>query len=204
MHVDNLVRYLLTNCIKHQGIWLNDIQAPVQQRSDCPRTWMGSANIFWPALLIEFVGGVLKKILDRVIVHRCCGRCGFRMVRWSKDQERLGMVVGRSLQPSDLLKEVRQFACCDVPVPIEGETGTCTELDAREVHCTHFHIERPSAPVHCCITQDCVIGIVSFGPRHSAFANAKADVVDLIELACVGPLSLDEVNRLPLPAKNHA
>jgi len=108
----------------------------------------------------------------------------------------LAMLVGnaRALQDAKLLLE--KFAACDLPILIEGETGTGKELAARAVHYASSRRALPFIPVNCGAIPDTLVENEFFGHKRGAYTDAREDQRGLASLAEGGALFLDEVDVL--------
>jgi len=91
---------------------------------------------------------------------------------------------------------LERFSACDLPILIEGETGTGKELAARAVHYASSRKDMPFVPVNCGAIPDSLIENEIFGHRKGAFTDAKEDQPGLIALAEGGTLFLDEIDGL--------
>jgi DNA-binding NtrC family response regulator len=111
------------------------------------------------------------------------------------------MMIGRSPQWRDLVANLHRFATCDVPVLLEGETGTGKELAAREIHYSGSRASEPFVPVNCGALQDSLIESELFGHLRGAFTDAKSAQIGLVEHARGGTLFLDEVDALSQKAQ---
>jgi DNA-binding NtrC family response regulator len=112
------------------------------------------------------------------------------------DREVPGMIVGESEASRSMLQNLRRFAACNVPVLLEGETGTGKELAAREIHYAGPRAKKPFVPVNCGALPDSLIESELFGHRRGAFTDAKTEQAGLVDLANGGTLFLDEVDAL--------
>ena len=102
------------------------------------------------------------------------------------------------------LAAVRLLARCarvDVPVLIEGETGTGKELAARSIHYQSVRHAGPFIPVNCGALPDSLIENELFGHESGAYTDARQAAPGLVALADGGTLFLDEVDALPLKAQ---
>jgi DNA-binding NtrC family response regulator len=106
-------------------------------------------------------------------------------------------LVGNSEQLHAVLAIIPKVAAYEVPVLIEGETGTGKELAAREIHYCGPRRARPFVPVNCGAIPESLIENELFGHRRGAFTDARDDQPGLIAIADCGTLFLDEVDSLP-------
>ena len=86
----------------------------------------------------------------------------------------------------------------DVPVLIEGETGTGKEVIARLIHGGDQE-NRPFVPVNCSAIAPSLFESELFGYAEGAFTGAKrSGAIGRIEQAQGGTLFLDEIGEMPL------
>ncbi len=95
-----------------------------------------------------------------------------------------------------LLLEAGRAARFDVPVLIEGETGSGKELLARYVHDQSPRRQRSLVPVNCAAVPDELLEAEFFGHVRGAFTGAESARPGLLEAADGGTLFLDEVGEL--------
>jgi two-component system, NtrC family, response regulator GlrR len=105
-------------------------------------------------------------------------------------------MIGQSALFLRAVRLLAKFATCDVPVVIEGETGTGKEVAARAIHYESARRNGPFIPVNCGALPDSLIENELFGHRRGAFTDARADFPGLLRLAHAGTLFLDEVDAL--------
>jgi len=102
-----------------------------------------------------------------------------------------------------VLQTVHQVATTDLPVLIEGETGTGKELIARAVYRHSTRVKGPFIALNCGAIPATLIGSELFGFVQGAFTGANRDRVGFIGAAHRGTLFLDEIGDLPLDLQPH-
>jgi transcriptional regulator with GAF, ATPase, and Fis domain len=102
-----------------------------------------------------------------------------------------------------VLQNVHQIAATDLPVLIEGETGTGKELIARAVYRHSSRVKGPFIALNCAAIPATLIGSELFGFVQGAFTGANRDRVGFMGAAHRGTLFLDEIGDLPLDLQPH-
>jgi len=102
-----------------------------------------------------------------------------------------------------VLKTVHQIATTDLPVLIQGETGTGKELIARAVYRHSARVKGPFIALNCATIPAALIGSELFGFVQGAFTGANRDRVGFVGAAHRGTLFLDEIGDLPLDLQPH-
>jgi transcriptional regulator with GAF, ATPase, and Fis domain len=102
-----------------------------------------------------------------------------------------------------VLQTVRQIATTDLPVLIEGETGTGKELIARAVYRHSARVKGPFVVLNCSAIPATLIGSELFGVMQGAFTGANRDRIGFVGTAHRGTLFLDEIGDLPLDQQPH-
>ncbi len=105
-------------------------------------------------------------------------------------------VVGRSAPFGEVVDRVARLADYDVPVLIEGETGTGKDVIARLLHYLSARAGRPFVPVNAGALPDSLFEKELFGHMAGAFTDAKGGAKGLVEAAQSGTLFLDEIDTL--------
>jgi transcriptional regulator with GAF, ATPase, and Fis domain len=102
-----------------------------------------------------------------------------------------------------VLQTVRQIAPTDLPVLIEGETGTGKELIARALYRHSLRVNGPFIALNCAAIPATLIASELFGFVQGAFTGANRDRVGFVGAAHRGTLFLDEIGDLPLDLQPH-
>ena len=124
--------------------------------------------------------------------------------RGARIMEQLEYGPGKALVTCDpalaktfrLVREV--LAPSNIPVLIQGETGTGKEGIARGIHHHGPRASRPFVPGNCGALPVGLAESLLFGHEKGAFTGATARRIGLFEAADGGTLFLDEIGDLPL------
>jgi two-component system NtrC family response regulator/two-component system response regulator AtoC len=101
----------------------------------------------------------------------------------------------------ELLRTLQRVAPSDLPVLVEGETGTGKELVAHAVHEGSPRAAGPFVAVNCGAVPENLVESELFGHEKGAFTGAVARKPGVFELADHGTLFLDEIGELPASAQ---
>jgi len=107
-------------------------------------------------------------------------------------------IVGESQAITEVWDLVKRIAPTDVPLFLQGETGTGKELFAKAIHDRSLRSNGPFVPVDCSALPESLIESELFGYEKGAFTGAGASKQGLLESADMGTLFLDEIGNLPL------
>ncbi len=110
---------------------------------------------------------------------------------------RFGEVFGVSREMRRLYPLLARLAQIDVPVLIEGETGTGKELVARALHEEGKRAAGPFVVLDCTAVSPQLIESELFGHERGAFTGAVAQRKGVFEQAHGGTLFIDEIGDLP-------
>ena len=119
---------------------------------------------------------------------------------WRAAAHSVGMVGGHPLFRR-VLETAATLAPYDVPILIQGETGTGKELLAHLIHLNSQRREKPFVPVNCAALPRELVESILFGHKRGAFTGANRDQTGKFALADGGTLFLDELGDLPLDAQ---
>jgi DNA-binding NtrC family response regulator len=111
---------------------------------------------------------------------------------------RFGEVFGVSREMRRLYPLLERLASVDVPVLIEGETGTGKELVARALHEKGKRAAGPFVVLDCTAVSHSLIESELFGHERGAFTGAVSQRKGVFEQADGGTLFIDEIGDLEL------
>ena len=97
-----------------------------------------------------------------------------------------------------LLTLAERIAASEIPVLLEGPTGTGKEVLARFVHRCSRRAAGPFVAVNCAAMPEAMLEGLLFGHRKGAFTGAGEAREGLFRAADGGTLLLDEIGELPL------
>jgi transcriptional regulator with PAS, ATPase and Fis domain len=107
-------------------------------------------------------------------------------------------IVYRCPSMQKLVNRAQLAATRDVPVLIEGETGTGKELLARAIHNKSSRANAPFVAVNCGAIPRELFEAEIFGYKKGAFTGADAEHVGYFEQGNGGTIFLDELGELPI------
>ncbi len=105
-------------------------------------------------------------------------------------------IIGNSPAFLEVLNKVKKISTCDVPVLIDGETGTGKELIAKAIHYLSWRKDGPFIATNCGALPDQLIENELFGHDKGAYTDAYQSNDGLIAQAEGGTLFLDEIETL--------
>ena len=105
-------------------------------------------------------------------------------------------IAGRLPETRDLKGEINKIAMLDLPVLLQGETGTGKELAAYYLHELSPRRCHNYVTLNCAGLDDQFLESTLFGHVKGAFTDAKSAKQGLVQEAAFGTLFLDEVPEL--------
>ncbi|QDP00548.1 sigma 54-interacting transcriptional regulator [Thalassotalea sp. PS06] len=141
------------------------------------------------------VGG---KVQGAILVLRSLTDVG-RHLAATQTNERGGFdtIIGKSVKLMQALEQARKFANLELPVLIQGETGTGKELLARAIHDNSGRTRKPFLAINCASLAEHLLESELFGYAAGAFTGAKSGgKPGLFELADGGTVFLDEIAEM--------
>ena len=107
-----------------------------------------------------------------------------------------GGMVGRSRRLRRAVEVARRVAPSNLPVLIEGQSGTGKELLARYVHDCSLRSGGPFLAINCGAVPETLLESELFGHVRGAFTGATRDHAGLFRAASGGTLLLDEIGEM--------
>jgi two-component system response regulator AtoC len=108
------------------------------------------------------------------------------------------MFFGRSHAMQALKASLRTVAASNVPILIEGETGSGKEMLARQLHALSPFAEKPFIKLNCAAVPSELMESELFGYERGAFTGAFQRKPGVFELADGGTLLLDEIGDMDI------
>ncbi len=142
--------------------------------------------------------GVLKTVLSAAVEHR---RRSAELSAVAAEPVSDSAMVGRCRAMQEIFKQAAIVSATDMPVLIQGETGTGKELLARAIHRYSGRSSGPFVAVNCSLLSGELVGSELFGHEKGAFTGADRARPGKVASADGGTLLLDEVGDLPAEAQ---
>jgi len=116
----------------------------------------------------------------------------------SNNNDAFADIIGRAPVIESLIRSAQIVAAADVPVLIEGDTGTGKELLARALHQSSSRADQPMVTINCAALHADIVEATLFGHEAGAFTDARERRDGYVQRAAGGILFLDEIAELPL------
>jgi DNA-binding NtrC family response regulator len=105
-------------------------------------------------------------------------------------------MIGKSRALVDVMREAANIAPLQIPVLIQGETGTGKELLARAIHKLSRRPRKPLVAFNCATCPPDLLDAELFGHQRGAFTGAHVSRLGLVRSAEGGTLFLDEIGEM--------
>jgi DNA-binding NtrC family response regulator len=115
----------------------------------------------------------------------------------SEENEFLGL-VGQSAAMRNLFTLIQQMATYDIPILVNGETGTGKELVTRAIHAASPRAKSKYMVLDCGSVVKDLLRSELFGHERGAFTGADRDRVGIFQAADGGTVVLDEAGEIDL------
>ena len=113
-----------------------------------------------------------------------------------KRERKFRDIIGKHHHMQSVYELIRQVAPTDVPVLVQGASGTGKELVAQAVHLESDRRTKPFVAVNCGALPEGLLESELFGHVKGAFTGAVRDKKGRFELAHGGTIFLDEIGEL--------
>lgn len=107
-------------------------------------------------------------------------------------------LVGKSIAINSIKLQIEDIASTEIPVLIQGETGTGKELVANAIHNNSPRKDKPFIAINCTALSESLLESELFGHVKGSFTGAIADRKGMFEKADGGTLFLDEIGDMPI------
>lgn len=114
----------------------------------------------------------------------------------SQTSQKMGPLSGHSKAIQRVFKQIRKAASVDIPVLIQGETGTGKELVGRAIHQQSKYAGGPYVPINLSALPSEIVASELFGHERGAFTGAAVQQKGKFEQAQNGTLFLDEIESI--------
>jgi two-component system response regulator FlrC len=109
-----------------------------------------------------------------------------------------GMPVAADPESLSVLALAERLAASEIPVLINGPTGTGKEVLSRFIHARSPRRDKPFVAVNCAAMPETMLEALLFGHRKGAFTGASEASEGFFRAADGGTLLLDEIAEMPL------
>jgi len=106
------------------------------------------------------------------------------------------MIFGRSAVMQEFRQKIQKFAATNVPLLIEGESGTGKGVLARYIHSRSSVAAGPFVNVNCAAIPGTLLESELFGYEKGSFTGADASKPGRVEMAHMGTLFLDGIDEI--------
>lgn len=111
---------------------------------------------------------------------------------------RPGAPIAADPESLSVLALAERIAASDIPVLINGPTGTGKEVLSRFIHERSSRKDKPFIAINCAAMPEAMLEALLFGHQKGAFTGANAASEGFFRAADGGTLLLDEIAEMPL------
>jgi two-component system response regulator FlrC len=111
---------------------------------------------------------------------------------------RPGAPIAADPESLSILALAERIAASDIPVLINGPTGTGKEVLSRFIHDRSSRKNKPFVAINCAAMPEAMLEALLFGHQKGAFTGANAASEGFFRAADGGTLLLDEIAEMPL------
>ena len=115
-----------------------------------------------------------------------------------REEPELWRIIGSSNEINDVLSKIQTVLDSDVPVVIQGETGTGKELVTKAIHYRGPRSKEPLFTINCAAIPENLLESELMGHEKGSFTGAIQQQIGKLERANNGTLFLDEITEMPL------
>jgi two-component system response regulator AtoC/two-component system nitrogen regulation response regulator NtrX len=115
-----------------------------------------------------------------------------------REEPELWRIIGSSKEIMDVLEKIQTVLESDVPVVIQGETGTGKELVVKAIHYRGPRSKQPLCTINCAAIPENLLESELMGHEKGSFTGAIQQQIGKLERANMGTLFLDEITEMPL------
>lgn len=159
-----------------------------------------------PPNIVNAIKSGAVDFLSKPVNHEDLGRAVERALSLRQDQVRSdqpvnwgaspGIFFGRNPAMNALKSWIPKVAASDVPVLIQGETGTGKEVLARQLHALSSRAGKRFLKLNCAAFPSELVESELFGYERGAFTGAFQKKPGLFEMADGGTILLDEIGDM--------
>jgi DNA-binding NtrC family response regulator len=143
----------------------------------------------------------LRSYVQRILRAKQLEEENRRLRQQLRSEQEYRNIVGCSESLMQILELIDQVAPTDVPVLIQGETGTGKELVARAIHQRSFRSHGPFIALNCGALPRELFESELFGYEKGAFTGAHSRKKGRFEMADQGSLFLDEIAEMAMASQ---
>ncbi len=115
-----------------------------------------------------------------------------------REEPELWKIIGSSNKVKEVLSKIQTVLESDVPVVVQGETGTGKELVAKAIHYRGSRRNHNLCIINCAAIPENLLESELMGHEKGAFTGAIQQQIGKLERANMGTLFLDEISEMPL------